>query len=274
MRAVDILQAFPGILLAIALTAFMGPSIMNIIIALSALGWVGYARVARGQALSIGSSEYILAARAMGTAESRILFRHVMPNLLAPALLVQASFGMASAILAESSLSFLGLGAQDVPSLGKMIYEGTEFPFPGTPSDNFPGFGYNDRGTGVHTPGRGIARGDGPPSTNCMIDMELKEQIGQLFMVGFDGHTCDKQISRMITDYKIGGVILFGRNLAQNPSKIREMLMRRFHQKFGRMVLETRLCQVEDEVYLYSIVVYSYLSLLFTTVSDKSDLNC
>ena len=126
MRIVDILQAFPGILLAIALTAFMGPSIMNIIIALSVLGWVVYARVARGQALSLRSREYILAARAMGTGEARILFRHVIPNLLAP-LIVQASFGMASAILAESSLSFLGLGAQDVPSWGKMIYEGTEF---------------------------------------------------------------------------------------------------------------------------------------------------
>jgi len=126
MRIVDILQAFPGILLAIALTAFMGPSIMNIIIALSALGWVGYARVARGQALSLGSSEYILAARAMGTGEARILLRHMIPNLLSP-LIVQASFGMASAILAESSLSFLGLGAQGVPSWGKMISEGTEF---------------------------------------------------------------------------------------------------------------------------------------------------
>lgn len=126
MRAVDILQAFPGILLAIAFTAVLGPGLAHVVLALSILGWVGYARMARGQALSLRSHDYVLAARSLGMKESRIMIRHVIPNLLTP-LVVQATFGMASAILAESSLSFLGLGAQEAPSWGRMISEGTEF---------------------------------------------------------------------------------------------------------------------------------------------------
>ncbi|MDP8254297.1 MAG: ABC transporter permease [Candidatus Alcyoniella australis] len=125
MRLVDVLMAFPGILLAIAIAGILGPSVTNVIIALSALGWVGYARLVRGQVMAVRERDFVIAARATGVPESRVLWRHVAPVVLAP-VIVQASFGIAGAVLAESSLSFLGLGPQDMPSWGAMISEGAE----------------------------------------------------------------------------------------------------------------------------------------------------
>jgi len=123
MRLIDVLQAFPGILLAIAFSAVLGPSLTNVVLALSLVGWVGYARLVRGQVLSVRELEYVEAARALGAGPLRILFRHVLPNVLAP-VVVQASFGMAGAIVAEASLSFLGLGTQPpTPSWGAMLNE-------------------------------------------------------------------------------------------------------------------------------------------------------
>ncbi len=124
MRLTDVFLAFPGILLAIALVAVLGPALRHVILALVSIGWVGYARLVRGQVLQLREQEFVAAARATGLRAHRVLLRHVMPNVL-PALLVQASLGMAGAILAEASLSFLGLGIQPpTPSWGAMINAG------------------------------------------------------------------------------------------------------------------------------------------------------
>lgn len=123
-RTIDILMAFPGLLLAIALIAVLGPSLVNAVFALSVIGWVGYARLVRSQALRVRELEYVTAARASGATTTRILWRHVVPAVL-PALSVQATLGMAGAMLSEASLSFLGLGVQPpTPSWGTMLSYG------------------------------------------------------------------------------------------------------------------------------------------------------
>ena len=123
-RAIDVLLAFPGILLAIALVAVLGPSLSNVVMALSVIGWVGYARLVRGQVLKARELEFVQAARALGAGTTRILLRHVVPTTM-PAVMVQATLGMAGAILAEASLSFLGLGVQPpTPSWGTMLNGG------------------------------------------------------------------------------------------------------------------------------------------------------
>ena len=123
-RVIDILLAFPGLLLAIALVAVLGPSLTNVVLALSLIGWVGYARVVRAQVLQAREFEYVAAARAIGAATPRILIRHVLPAAL-PALTVQATLGMGGAILSEAALSFLGLGVQPpTPSWGAMLNYG------------------------------------------------------------------------------------------------------------------------------------------------------
>ena len=123
-RVIDILLAFPGILLAIALVAVLGPSLVNVVLALSAIGWVGYARLVRGQVLKARELEFVQAARALGAGPARLLTRHLIPTAI-PALVVQATLGMAGAILSEAALSFLGLGVQPpTPSWGTMINGG------------------------------------------------------------------------------------------------------------------------------------------------------
>ncbi|MCZ6472041.1 MAG: ABC transporter permease, partial [SAR324 cluster bacterium] len=124
MRLVDVLLAFPGLLLAIALVAVLGPGLTNVVIALSALGWTGFARLVRGQVLTVKSQDYILAAQALGVGDGRMMRVHIFPNVMAP-VMVQASFAIAGAILSEASLSFLGLGAPPgTPSWGAMLSEG------------------------------------------------------------------------------------------------------------------------------------------------------
>ena len=116
--------SFPGILLAIAFAAFLGPGIGKVILALIVTGWAGYARLARAQVLQAKEMEYVLAARSLGASHTRILVRHILPNILPP-VLVQATIGMAGAILAESTLSFLGLGVlSPMPSWGSMLNDG------------------------------------------------------------------------------------------------------------------------------------------------------
>ena len=123
-RVIDILLAFPGLLLAIALVAVLGPSLTNVVLALSLIGWVGYARLVRGQVLRARELEFVQAARALGASTGRILVRHVIPTTL-PAVTVQATLGMGGAILAEAALSFLGLGVQPpTPSWGTMLSYG------------------------------------------------------------------------------------------------------------------------------------------------------
>ncbi len=101
--------ALPGILLAIAFVAFLGPGLGNLILALAISGWVGYARLVRAQVMAVKDKEFVEAARALGASDVRILVRHVLPNIVQP-LIVQAAIGMAGAVLAEATLSFLGLG--------------------------------------------------------------------------------------------------------------------------------------------------------------------
>jgi peptide/nickel transport system permease protein len=123
-RVMDVLLAFPGILLAIALVAVLGPSLRNVVLALVLIGWVGYARLVRGQVLRIRELDYVQAARALGAPLARILSRHVVPGTLS-AVTVQATLGMAGVIIAEASLSFLGLGVQPpTPSWGTMLDAG------------------------------------------------------------------------------------------------------------------------------------------------------
>ncbi len=124
---VDIFMAFPGILLAIALAGLMGPGIENLVLALTLVGWVGYARLARAQVLSVKRREHVVAAQALGTGTARIVMRHLVPLISAP-LVVEATFGVAAVVIAESGLSFLGLGVQPPEaSWGSMIRDGVRY---------------------------------------------------------------------------------------------------------------------------------------------------
>lgn len=123
-RVMDVLLAFPGLLLAIALVAVLGPSLGNVLFALTVIGWVGYARLVRGQVLRAREYEYVQAARALGAGTRRVLWHHVIPTAI-PAVVVQATLGMAGAIIGEAALSFLGLGVQPpTPSWGTMLNGG------------------------------------------------------------------------------------------------------------------------------------------------------
>ena len=113
--------SLPGILLAITLVAFLGPSLLNLILALALAGWVNYARLVRAQVLSVKEREYVQAARSLGATDLHLMVRYILPNILQP-LLVQAAVGMAVAVLAEATLSFLGLGVQPpTPTWGAML---------------------------------------------------------------------------------------------------------------------------------------------------------
>jgi peptide/nickel transport system permease protein len=127
MRITDMLMAFPGILLAILLIFItQEPSLLAVIGALSVTGWSSYARLVRGEVLSEREEDYVEAARSIGYRSPHIVFREVLPNVLAP-VIVQATFGVAGAILAEASLSFLGLGPQDMPSWGALLDQGSTY---------------------------------------------------------------------------------------------------------------------------------------------------
>jgi peptide/nickel transport system permease protein len=127
MRAVDIVLAFPGILLAIALAAILGPGLVDLVVALTAMGWTGYARLVRGEVLSLREREYVQAAESLGARPSRVLLRHMLPAVAGP-VMVQATFGIGGIIGAEAALSFLGLGAlPPTPSWGNMLDAGRAF---------------------------------------------------------------------------------------------------------------------------------------------------
>ena len=127
MRTVDILLAFPGIILALAIMGILGPSLFNVMLALSLGGWTSYARVVRGTVLSVKEKEFVEAAKALGASEIRIMFYHILPNVMAP-VIVMATLGMAHVILAAAALSFLGLGAQPpTPEWGSMLNDGRAF---------------------------------------------------------------------------------------------------------------------------------------------------
>ena len=121
--------SFPGILLAIAFAAFLGPGVGKVILALIVTGWAGYARLARAQVLQAREMEYVLAARSLGASNTRILVMHLLPNIIQP-VLIQGAIGMAGAILAESTLSFLGLGVlAPMPSWGAMLNDARDHLF-------------------------------------------------------------------------------------------------------------------------------------------------
>ncbi|MFH0800202.1 MAG: ABC transporter permease [Pseudomonadota bacterium] len=152
----DVFLAFPGFLLAIAVAAFLEPSIKNVIIILCLKGWVTYARLVRGQALALKGREFVVAGRAIGVRTPRLLVRYLFPNMIGP-VAVNASFGMAGVIMIESALSFLGLGVPvDVPSWGAMIDQGTQYLLVAPHLSIFPGLaimlvvlGFNFLGEGL-----------------------------------------------------------------------------------------------------------------------------
>jgi len=124
---IDLFWTFPAFLLALALAAALGPSLSNVIVAISISYWAGFARLIRGQALTIRERQFVEASRALGAKNRRIMFTHVLPNCLAP-LIVWASIGVADAITIESSLSFLGVGTQPpTPSWGYMLQRGISY---------------------------------------------------------------------------------------------------------------------------------------------------
>lgn len=127
VRIIDVFLAFPGILLAIAIAGLLGPGLDNVVIALAAVSWVGFARLARAQVLSLRQRLHVVAAHSLGCAPLRVMRVHILPLAMAP-LIVEATFAIASAIIAEAGLSYLGLGVQPPDaSWGSMIRDGTRY---------------------------------------------------------------------------------------------------------------------------------------------------
>jgi peptide/nickel transport system permease protein len=127
MRAVDILLCIPSLYLVLALIVFLGPGIVNVVIVIALTGWTDMARLVRAEILSLREREFVLAARAAGAGPFRLIFRHLLPNALGP-VYVSVTFGVAGAIMLESSLSFLGLGVQPpTPSWGNLLTSGKDY---------------------------------------------------------------------------------------------------------------------------------------------------
>jgi peptide/nickel transport system permease protein len=159
MRLVDILMAFPGILLAIAFTAVLGPGLDHVILALCLIGWTSYARLVRGEILTLREREFVQAARALGCKPGRVIARHLLPNLLPP-VLIQATFGLAAAIIAEGSLSFLGLGVEPpTPSWGSMLNDGRQFLLVAPNLTTYPGIAIMITVFGLNLVGDGLQDG-------------------------------------------------------------------------------------------------------------------
>jgi len=127
MRATEVVMSFPSLIFAIWLVSMLGPGLMNVIVALSLFGWTGYARVARGSTLSVREIDFVTAARCIGAGHGRILLRYILPNIMAP-LLVMATMGIAGTILGAATISFLGLGVQPpTPEWGALLSEGRSY---------------------------------------------------------------------------------------------------------------------------------------------------
>jgi ABC-type dipeptide/oligopeptide/nickel transport system permease subunit len=127
MRVLDGLMAFPSLILALTIVAVLGSSLFNVILAIAITSFPHYARIARGQVLSVREDDYVLAVRCVGARDRRIVFKHILPNTISP-VLVQASLGVGFAIVAEAGLSFLGVGIQPpTPSWGTMIQVGFQY---------------------------------------------------------------------------------------------------------------------------------------------------
>ena len=156
MRFVDIMLCFPSFFLILAVIAFLEPSIWNIMIIIGLTSWMGVARLVRAEFLSLRERDFVLAARAIGARDTRIIFRHILPNAISP-VLVSATLGVAGAILTESALSFLGIGVQPpTPSWGNMLIAGKQTLGTAWWLSVFPGLailftvlGYNLLGEGI-----------------------------------------------------------------------------------------------------------------------------
>ncbi|MFO7766329.1 MAG: ABC transporter permease [Pelovirga sp.] len=156
MRFVDIMLCFPAFFLILAVIAFLDPSIWNIMIVIGLTSWMGVARLVRAEFLSLRQRDFVLAAQALGSSDSRLIFRHILPNALSP-VLVSATLGVAGAILTESALSFLGIGVQPpTPSWGNMLIIGKQTLGSAWWLSVFPGLailitvlGYNLLGEGI-----------------------------------------------------------------------------------------------------------------------------
>jgi peptide/nickel transport system permease protein len=156
MRLTDVLLAFPGILLALFITAVLGPSLAHVVFALSFTGWTGYARLARGQVLTLRERDYVQAARALGAGNAHILVRHLLPNAAGP-LVIQATSALPGAMLAEASLSFLGLGAPPgTPSWGALVDQGTQYLLVAPHVALFPGLALALTVLGLHLLGDAV----------------------------------------------------------------------------------------------------------------------
>jgi ABC-type dipeptide/oligopeptide/nickel transport system permease subunit len=139
MRLADVVMAFPSLILAMVVTYTLGASLFTLFIALSAVGWAGAARVVRAQTLSLKERDFVTASRAVGVTQTRIMFRHIVPNCLAP-IIVLLTLGIPSAIMAEAGLSFLGVGAQPpTPSWGLMVNEAQQYVFSAPWASIMPG---------------------------------------------------------------------------------------------------------------------------------------
>ena len=164
-RVMDVLLAFPGMLLAIALVAMLGPSLAHVVLALTLIGWVSYARLVRGQVLAVRELDYVQAARAAGAQPLRIVLRHLVPATW-PSVVVQGTLGMAGAMLAEASLSFLGLGVQPpTPSWGAMLDAGRSHLFDAPHVTVFPGLALATAVIVFNVAGESLRRQAGPTST-------------------------------------------------------------------------------------------------------------
>jgi peptide/nickel transport system permease protein len=156
MRIVDTWMAFPSLLLAIAFGAALGPGLFNLVLALSLTIWVVYCRVVRAEVLSLRERDYVVAARAMGASDLRIILRHVLPNVLAP-ILVISTLQMGVVIISEASLNFLGVGVQSsVPTWGGMLSDGREFMRDAWWLATFPGLAISIVVLGVNLLGDGL----------------------------------------------------------------------------------------------------------------------
>lgn len=156
MRLVDVWMAFPSLLLAIAFGAALGPGLGNLVLALSLTIWVVYCRVVRAEVLSIRERDYVLAARATGAGDLRIILRHILPNILAPIMII-SSLQMGTVIIAEASLNFLGIGVQSsVPTWGGMLSDGREYMRQAWWLATFPGVAISIVVLGVNLLGDGL----------------------------------------------------------------------------------------------------------------------
>lgn len=167
MRILDMFYAFPGFLLALTFVALLGPSIRNLILAMCVTGWTGYARLVRGEVLHLKTRDYVVGAMALGAPHTRILFRHILPNLLG-LLAVQMTFGMAGTIITESGLSFLGLGAPSTtPTWGALLNSGRRFLTEAPHISLFPGLAILSLVLGFNLLGDGLRDHFNPKQENA-----------------------------------------------------------------------------------------------------------